>query len=229
MAKLHTLAFDADDTLWHNERFFKFTQAHFEALLAPYAKPDHLHARLLAAEKRNIKHYGFGIKGFVLSMIETALEVTDNAVPGAVIAELLTAGQDMLAHPIELLEGVEETLPRLAGEYRLIVVTKGDMLDQERKIAQSGLGEFFDDAHIVSDKTESTYRSLFGDKADGTMMIGNSMKSDVLPALAAGSWATFIPQPLAWDLEHADPPEDASRFRQISSMIALPDLLSQLT
>ena len=171
---LLTLCFDADDTLWHNERFFQMTQAHFATLLADYAESDHLAEQLLAAEKRNLGRYGFGIKGFVLSMIETALDVTDNTVPGHVIAQIIAAGQDMLAHPIELLPGVEDTIAQLAPNYRLLLITKGDLLDQERKIAQSGLGEVFDGVEIVSDKTPAAYSEIFTrhqTPPDATLMV----------------------------------------------------------
>jgi len=140
---LTMLCFDADDTLWHNERFFRMTQEQFSELLADFAAKDHLAERLLAAERRNLGHYGFGIKGFVLSMIETALDVTENRVPGHVVRDIIAVGQEMLAHPIELLPGVEETILKLAPEFRMLLITKGDLLDQERKIAQSGLGDLF--------------------------------------------------------------------------------------
>ncbi|MEM9579569.1 MAG: HAD family hydrolase [Pseudomonadota bacterium] len=225
---IETIAFDADDTLWHNERYFKLTQTHFEAQLAPYYQGDDLHARLTQAERRNLGHYGFGVKGFVLSMIETALEVTDNAVPGDVIAGLLEAGQQMLAYPIELLPGVQDTVTKLAEDKHLIIITKGDLLDQERKIAQSGLGDLFSQAHVVSDKTTHVYQRILSGCPGGasrTMMVGNSMKSDILPALDAGAWATFIPQDLAWDFEHADPPASGLRYKQITSMHDLPEVI----
>ena len=152
-ASLTTFGFDADDTLWQNERFFRLTQERFTGLLADYAEADHLHDRLLAAERRNLGHYGFGIKGFVLSMIETAIEVTGAQVPASVIAELIAAGQDMLAHPIELLPAARETVEALAGRYKVVLITKGDLLDQERKLAQSGLGDLFAGVEIVSHKT----------------------------------------------------------------------------
>ena len=151
--RLTTIAFDADDTLWQNEQFFRMTQERFAELLSDYTEPDHLSERLLEAERRNLGHYGFGIKGFILSMIETAIEVTDERVPAAVIGELIAAGQDMLAHPIELLPNAQSTIKALAGDYRILLITKGDLLDQERKLAQSGLGDVFDWVEIVSDKT----------------------------------------------------------------------------
>ena len=226
---LTTIAFDADDTLWHNERFFKLTQERFAALLAPHTDADALMPRLLEAERRNIRHYGFGIKGFMLSMIETALEVTDNAVPGAVIAELIAAGQDMLQHPVDLLPHAAEALRAAQAIGPVLLITKGDLLDQERKIAQSGLGDVFDAVRIVSAKTPETYTRIF-DAYDGAargMMIGNSMASDVRPMLEAGGWAVHVPHDLLWDLEHAERPEGHPRFHEIPDLGALPDLLSR--
>lgn len=228
---LLTLCFDADDTLWHNERFFQMTQAHFATLLADYVESDHLAEQLLAAEKRNLGRYGFGIKGFVLSMIETALDVTDHKVPGQVIAQIIAAGQDMLAHPIELLPGVEETIAELAPEYRLILITKGDLLDQERKIAQSGLGEVFDGVEIVSDKSMAAYTEIFTrheTPANATLMAGNSMKSDVLPAIEAGAWGVWIPHGVTWEIEAADPPQDQSRFFEAREFTDLLKIISDI-
>ena len=142
-AHLTTIGFDADDTLWQNESFYRLTQDRFSGLLADYADRTALEARLLEAERRNLGQYGYGIKGFVLSMIETAIEVTDRKVPATVIAELLAAGQDMLRHPIELLPHAAEVVAELASRHRLVLITNGDLLDQERKLAQSGLGDLF--------------------------------------------------------------------------------------
>lgn len=231
MPQLQTLAFDADDTLWHTERYFQLTQRRFESLLAPYFQGPHLHEHLIAAERRNINHYGFGVKGFVLSMIETALDVTDNSVPGHVITEILAAGRDMLDHPVEPLRDVTSVLQTLRDHYHLIIVTKGDLLDQQRKIAQSGLQELFDSTHVVSHKTPAEYASIFEQcpgGAEGTMMIGNSMKSDILPPLDIGSRACFIPYELEWDLEHAAAPLGNHRFHEIDGIGKLPALLSHL-
>lgn len=229
--KLLTIGFDADDTLWHNERFFKLTQERFADLLKDHAERDHLEERLVAAERRNIGHYGFGVKGFVLSMIETALEVTDNRVPGEVIGELMAAGRDMLHHPLELLPHAREAVEAVADSHTVLLITKGDLLHQERKLAQSGLGELFDGVEIVSDKQPETYARIFGAHPGGTeaaMMVGNSMKSDVVPALHAGAWGVHVPHDLAWALEHADLPEDAPRFREVPDLGALPALVESI-
>ncbi|MEP2533713.1 HAD family hydrolase [Shimia sp.] len=232
MAKnLTTIGFDADDTLWYNERFFRITQERFAELLTDFAPADHLMDRLLEAERRNLGHYGFGIKGFVLSMIETAIEVTEERVPAAVIAELMAAGREMLRHPIELLPHARDTVLSLGADYHLVLITKGDLLDQERKLAQSGLGELFDWVEIVSDKTPEMYHRVFarhGDGAARALMVGDSMRSDVVPAITAGGWGVFIPQGPAWELEKASPPADTSRFFELPTLQPLPDLVHRL-
>lgn len=228
---LTTIGFDADDTLWQNEAFFRLTQDRFTALLADYAEAAHLHDRLLAAERRNLGHYGFGVKGFVLSMIETAIEVTDGRVPAPVIAELMAAGREMLAHPIELLPHAREAVAAMARDHRVLLITKGDLLDQERKLAQSGLGDIFHAVEIVSDKTPDVYSRVFarhGDGADRAMMVGNSLKSDVLPMIVAGGWGVHVPHGLTWALEHADAPQGHDRFHALHDLGALADLVEMV-
>lgn len=229
--KFDTIAFDADDTLWENEAFYRMTQDRFAELLADYTERAHLDARLLAAERRNLGHYGFGIKGFVLSMIETAIEVTEERVPAKVIKELIDAGQEMLRHPILLLGGVEETIEALAGDHEILLVTKGDLLDQERKLAQSGLGEMFNGVEIVSDKNPGVYRDIFArHKVDPAraMMVGNSMKSDVLPPIEAGAWGIYVPHNITWEIEHAEAPEGHPKYRALDNLGALPELIENL-
>jgi putative hydrolase of the HAD superfamily len=228
---LTTIGFDADDTLWQNEQFFKMTQERFATLLSDFADPEHLAERLLESERRNLGHYGFGIKGFTLSMIETAIQVTNDRVPASIIRSLIDAGRDMLSHPIELLPGARDCIDDLAGGYRIILITKGDLLDQERKLAQSGLGEIFDAVEIVSDKTTAVYGDIFdrhGTGANQAMMVGNSMKSDVVPALNAGGWGVFVPHDLTWALEHHEPPEMHARYHQITDLHALVGLVDQI-
>lgn len=230
-AKVTTIGFDADDTLWHNERFFRITQTRFAALLADHADADHLAERLLAAERRNLGHYGFGIKGFVLSMIETAIEVTDGKVPASVIAELMEAGREMLACPIELLPHARAAVEAAAGTHRLVLITKGDLLDQERKLAQSGLGDLFDGVEIVTEKTPAIYAAIFerhGDGAGRALMVGNSMRSDVVPVIEAGGWGVYVPHGLVWDIEHAAPPHGAPRYRSLTNLSGLAALVSEL-
>lgn len=227
---LTTIGFDADDTLWQNEQFFRLTEKRFAALLADHGEAEHISARLLEAEKRNLAVYGFGIKGFTLSMIETAIEVTEGHVPASTIAEILAAGRDMLGHPVEPLPHARETVERLAGAYHLVLITKGDLFDQERKLAASGLGDLFDAVEIVSDKSAATYARIFGrhGSPQDSMMVGNSLKSDVVPAIEAGSWGVHVPHELTWVLEHVEPPVAAPRFRSIADLGELPALIESI-
>lgn len=222
---LTTICFDADDTLWHNDRFFRLTEDRFAELLSDHADADDLAGHLLDAERRNLQRYGFGIKGFTLSMIETALQVTENRVPGEVIAELIAAGQELLAHPIELLPGAEETVRTMAEDFTLLLITKGDLMDQERKLAQSGLGDLFDGVEIVSDKTEEVYAGIFRGRGicpEHALMAGNSLKSDVNPVISAGGWGVYVPAGPEWALEAAPPPTGHARYREIPDMGHLP-------
>lgn len=228
---LTTIGLDADDTLWHNERFFSLTQDHFAALLSEHSDKDHLMARLLAAERRNLPHYGYGVKGFTLSMIETAIEVTENRVPAEVIAEILAAGREMLSHPIELLPEVNAALEAIRHDFTLVLITKGDLLDQERKLAQSGLRDMFDAIEIVSHKTPDAYDRIFATHGTGAaqgLMAGNSMASDVLPMINAGGFGVYIPFEITWDMEAAAPPQDHARFAEITDIGQLPALIEKL-
>jgi putative hydrolase of the HAD superfamily len=228
---LSTIGFDADDTLWHNEQFYRLTEERFAGLLAAHAPFDHISRRLLEAERRNLRLYGYGIKGFTLSMIETAIEVTEGRVPGSVIQEILAVGRDLLSHPVETLPHARETLEQLAGAYRLVLITKGDLFDQERKLAQSGLAELFDAVEIVSEKNAATYERIFtryGDGPQRSMMVGNSLKSDIVPAIEAGSWGVYVPHELTWALEHSEPPIEAPRFKRLGHLGELVDLLARL-
>ncbi len=230
MKAIETIGFDADDTLWHHERHYKLTETRFRDLLADYAPHEHLAERLIAAEKRNIGHYGYGVKGFTLSMIETAIEVTNGNAPASVITEILEAGRELLAHPIETMPGVRETLEALKGRYRLVVITKGELLDQERKLAASGVDHFFDAVEIVSEKDARVYSRIFlrhGAGPERAMMIGNSMKSDILPALEAGSWAVHVPSEHQWALDHADEPQEHERLRRAKVIVDVLDILER--
>jgi putative hydrolase of the HAD superfamily len=229
--RLTTIGFDADDTLWQNEQFYRLTEEHFATLLADYADPRHLSKRLIETERRNLKLYGFGIKGFTLSMVETAIEVTKGKAPASLIDGILSAGREMLTHPVETLPQVRETLETLVSRYRLVLITKGDLFDQERKLAASGLGELFSAVEIVSDKNRDTYDRVFRQHGDGpeqAMMVGNSLKSDVVPALRAGSWGVYVPHALTWALEHDDEPADEPRFRRLESLGTIGNLLSEI-
>ncbi len=224
-----TIAFDADDTLWENETFFHLTQDDFVALLAGHADAATVRARLHETEIRNLDLYGYGIKGFTLSMIQTALELTDGDLPGPTVGRLLALGQQMLRHPVRLLPGVDHALTALR-EHRLWLITKGDVLDQERKIAASGLAPLFDRIEIVQDKTPEAYARILR-RADvapaDLLMVGNAMRSDVLPVLALGGIGVHVPHELGWAHEQADDP-DSPRFHRLASLTELPTLVRRL-
>ena len=210
---------DADDTLWHNETFFRGTQERFAALLAPFAEPDAIGRRLFAVEARNLAVYGYGVKGFTLSMLETALEIGGPDMPAAVLADILAAGREMMRHPVEPLPGVRPALEALAASHPLVLVTKGDLFHQEAKLAASGLGDLFSGVEIVSAKTAETYARVFarhGTPPERAVMAGNSVRSDVLPVLEAGAFAALVPYPLVWEHEAAGAPHDHPRFRELA-------------
>ncbi|HSV04276.1 MAG TPA: HAD family hydrolase [Phenylobacterium sp.] len=232
MQRITTVGFDADDTLWHNESIFRLTQDRFRALMAEHAAPEALDARLAEVERRNLALYGYGVKGFTLSMIETAMELTGDRAPGRLVAELLAAGREMLSHPVETLPGAAEAFAALAGDYRLVLITKGDLLHQEQKLAASGLGEHFAAVEIVSEKNASTYERVFaryGTGAAQAAMVGNSLRSDVIPALEAGCYAAHVPYELTWAHELAEPPRGHPRFAELASLADLPAWLRALS
>ncbi len=226
------ICLDADDTLWHNMRHFDAAERAFGALLAPLAEPGIARERLDAVGARNLALYGFGAKSFTLSMIETALELSgDNLLP-AMVAAILRVGRDLLAHPVELLNGVEDTLDRLTERARLVLVTKGDLFHQEAKLAASGLGERFSAIEIVSDKTPETFRRLFArhDVApDHGLVAGDSIRSDVIPALEAGAWAAYVPHEIVWSYERADAPDHHPRYRRLDRIADLVGWVDTLT
>lgn len=189
------IAFDADDTLWHNEHLYSLTQEGYRELLAPFLDRPWTGDELYATELRNLQHFGYGIKGFTLSMVETAIELTAGQVPAAVIQQIIDLGKGMLAAPVELLDGVAELLPALSADVPLMLLTKGDLFDQEAKIARSGLASHFRHIEIVSEKTRATYASLLdkvGVRPERFLMVGNSLRSDILPVLALGGHAVYF-------------------------------------
>ena len=230
--RITTLGLDADDTLWHNESIFRMTQARFRDLMADHAEPDFLDSRLAEVERRNLALYGYGVKGFTLSLIETAMDITGGQPPGRIIAEILAAGREMLAHPVETLPGVDQVIADLSENYRLVLITKGDLLHQEQKLAASGLGDLFAAVEIVSEKDASTYERVFarhGTGAAEAAMCGNSMRSDILPALEAGAWAAHVPYPLTWAHEMADAPVGHGRFVELGSISEFPAWVKSLS
>jgi putative hydrolase of the HAD superfamily len=221
------VGFDADDTLWHSEHEFVISQDLFTELLRPYAPPDiDLEGVLATTERRNLALFGFGVKGFTLSMIETAIEVTEGAVPVTVLAQLLERGKAMIQHPVELLDGVLDVLDALAGRYELLLITKGDLIHQESKVAASGLAERFNGIEVVADKDEATYQRILdrhGIAPGEFVMVGNSVRSDVLPVIAIGGRAVHVPYVVTWIHEHVEHDET---IPVLSSLRGLPKWLA---
>ena len=230
---IELIGLDGDDTLWRNEDYFIVTQERFGELLGPYLPPDiHVQRALETTERRNLEVFGYGAKGFTLSLIETAIELTDGRVPATVIQELVGFGRWILTHPVELLEGVADVVTELSGSgRRLVIVTKGDLMHQEHKVAGSGLADLFDAIEIVSEKDETTYRRLLGRAhvaPDRFVMVGNSVRSDVLPVLAIGAQAVHIPYHTTWAHEHADHDGTVPTLASIRELPAWLDTLSPL-
>ena len=234
MARFDVIGFDADDTLWHNERLFATAQESFQALLAQYHSPDWIAARLYEAEVRNLPHFGYGVKAFALSMVETAVELTEGRISGRDIQAVVDIAKEMLAAEVELLDHAAETVSRLAGTYRLLLITKGDLRDQERKVRKSGLEPHFAEVEIISEKDTSIYRRLLarhGIAPEEFVMVGNSLKSDILPVLDLGGSGVYVPYRTTWEAERADPPSEAAaggRFFTIPNLHALPPLLEKI-
>ncbi|MGC9393933.1 MAG: HAD family hydrolase [Anaerolineae bacterium] len=226
------IAFDADDTLWHNESLYSATQARLVQLLTPYLDGVDVDARLYETEMRNIPYFGYGIKSFTLSMIETAIVLTDGRVTNADIQQIITFAKEMIDTPTQLFEGVKEVVVRLSFTHTLMLITKGDLLDQQRKLDRSGLADYFAHIEIVAEKTEETYRTILSHyKVDAArfLMVGNSLKSDVLPVVAIGGQAVHIPHTLTWAHEHVDPLiAQQSRYFELAHIAELPGLVESL-
>ncbi len=218
---IKVIAFDADDTLWVNEPYYRQTEEAFCNLLGEYASLHELERELLKMEIQNLSLYGYGIKGFVLSMVETALRMTNNTIKADTIEQILDLGKQMLNQPIELLDGVEEVLETLKGRYRLVVATKGDLLDQERKLKKSNLTGYFHHVEIMSEKDDANYRKLIKHldiQPDELLMIGNSLKSDIVPVLNVGGHAIHVPYHITWAHEQIEDAIDNDRFKSVENI-----------
>jgi len=231
MDPVRCIGFDADDTLWHNENIFERVHERYCELLVRHHDAATVRRALHATEMRNLDLYGYGIKGFMLSSIETAIELTGGKLSVNEVRELLALGRGMLEHPVELLDGASEALEILAPAYRLFLITKGDLIDQERKLAKSGIAGRFQAIDIVSEKNIRTYERILRrheiEPAD-FLMVGNSVKSDVLPILALGGSAVHLPYLFTWGHEHADiPPAAEGRFFQASTLRELPGIVER--
>jgi putative hydrolase of the HAD superfamily len=229
---IRTIAFDADDTLWRHQDLFEGTQARFTELVRDYHDEDWIAARLHDAEMRNLRLYGYGVKGFMLSMVETAIELTEGRIGGAEIQRILDLGKEMLDHPIQVMPGTGEVLERLAGGFELMVVTKGDLFDQETKLARSGLGRHFKAVEVVSEKDAAAYAGILRRHGIGPahfLMVGNSLKSDVLPVLAVGGRAVHVPYEMQWSHDRVEGVSAESHgYAELVSLTELPGWLAGL-
>lgn len=221
---------DGDDTLWHNESIFATTHERFRVLVERYAPDADIDERLLTTERRNLELFGYGVKGFALSLIETAITVTDGRIAAHDVARIVDWAKEMLRHPVDLLDGVADTVAHLATHYRLALITKGDFFHQESKVARSGLAEHFDIVEIVTEKDPAGYRRVLaraGVDPASFVMVGNSLRSDVLPVLDIGAYAVHIPYQLTWEYEQvADHEHDGRSYAELSDIRELPDLLA---
>ena len=223
-----TIAFDADDTLWHNEPYFDEAQERFCQLFKDFASSQEILGSILNHQVKNLPLYGFGIKAFTLSMIETALQLTNHNISGKGIEQIMTIGKDLLQKPVELLPNVESVLSELKGKYKLIVATKGDLKDQHRKLHDSGIGAYFHHIEVMSDKTELDYEKMLGRldiKATDFLMIGNSLKSDILPVLNIGGHAIHIPYHTTWEYEKIDFEIEHDNFKSFTNITEILPLL----
>ena len=233
---IEVVAFDGDDTLWHSESHFVDAHARFVALVAPYVDgdPSVIDEQVVATERANLAIYGYGAKAFTLSLIESAIDLTGGRVTSSEISAILDLGKRLLDQPVELLDGVDEVVAHLAADgYRLIVVTKGDLFHQESKVAGSGLADRFARVEIVSEKDVATYRRVMGEAGvapENFLMVGNSVRSDILPVVELGGHAAHLPYVYTWELEHV-PDADAERlgFHELTSILQVPELLKRLS
>ncbi len=228
LEEIKVVGFDADDTLWINETYFRDAEERFAELLEPYETKNKIDQELFRMEMKNLELYGYGIKGFMLSMIEAALELSNNEISQKTLSEIIDLGKNMIAHPVEILDGVVEVLDGLEGKYRLIVLTKGDLLDQERKLDRSNLSEYFHHVEVLSDKKEKNYQDLLDHleiDVKNFLMIGNSLKSDVLPLVNIGAKAVHVPFHTTWKHEEVEEPKEKEGYITVSK---LTDILKYL-
>ena len=228
------VGFDADDTLWQSQSYFDAAQEAYEQILSRYldVADDRVHAHLLETERRNVRFFGYGAKGMILSMLEAAVALTEERISGADVRHILELGMDVLQHPVELLPGAREAVEQVARHYEIVLITKGDLHHQERKVAESGLNTLFHHIEIVSEKDPPTYARLFaefGCAAEEFAMVGNSLRSDIAPVVELGGWGIYMPYHSTWSLE-TDPhfAVDNPRVIQVSTASSIPTALDQL-
>jgi putative hydrolase of the HAD superfamily len=228
MKNVDILAFDADDTLWHTENYFQDVQSKFASILDQYAPEQEVHNHFHEMELKNIHLFGYGVKGFTLSMVETAIEISNKNVSAEHIHDIVMLGKSIFDAPLDLMDGVEETLRKLGQEYRLWLITKGDVLDQRNKIEKSGLEHLFERTEVVQEKDPETYSKLFTEhdvNVEKVAMIGNSIRSDILPVLEINGAAVHIPYHVTAHFEKVSEQVDHPRYFEIARITELPDLV----
>jgi putative hydrolase of the HAD superfamily len=228
---IDVIGIDGDDTLWHSEGHFHVTEQRFVEILEPWVDAGTVSSALVATERRNLALFGYGVKGFTLSMIETALTLTGHQVDAARIERILTLGKELLAHPVELLDGVAETLEVLRRDRRLVLITKGDLFHQESKVAASGISELFEGIEIVAEKDVATYERIMhrmGTTAAGFCMVGNSVRSDIAPVLELGGAGVHVPYHVTWALEHAEIADGHPRLARVAQIREAPAAIDAL-
>jgi len=226
------VGFDADDTLWHSESHFAVTEERFQALVQPWSEPGETAEKLLNRERENLEVFGYGVKGFTLSMIETALEVSDNTIPPDAIAQIILWGKEMMVHSVDLLPGARDVVSQISNQFRTVLITKGDLFHQESKVAESGLASFFDRVEILSEKSPDQYRRVLGRcggvRPEQFLMVGNSLRSDVLPVAEIGGFGVHIPYEFLWGHEKVDDPVPSDRWQRLEALSDLPSMLDAL-
>lgn len=226
------VGFDADDTLWRSQDFFDEAQQRFEQVIAQYVDLDDAGKRLYEVESRNIAFFGYGVKGMALSMVEAAVEITDERIAATDIKRIVALAKELLRHPVELLDGVGEAVAAVAARHPVVLITKGDLFHQEAKVRESGLADLFRRIEIVSEKDPATYARLFeefGIEAARFLMVGNSLRSDIAPVLQLGGWGVHVPYHTTWAHEaDAQLPDAQARMRSIASLAELPQALQAL-
>ena len=227
------IGFDADDTLWHSETHFALTEDRFRALVSPWAEKELVSERLLSRERENLELFGYGVKGFILSMIETAVDISDGAIPADAIRQIVGWGKEMMAHPVELIDGVTDVLDAVGRDHRMILITKGDLFHQESKIAESGLADRFERVEILSEKSPAQYREVLtrcgGVPADRFVMVGNSVRSDVAPVVEIGGTGIHVPYRITWGHEQVTDDALDDRYPTLATIRDLPGILADLT
>jgi putative hydrolase of the HAD superfamily len=222
------IAFDADDTLWVNEPHYQYCEEMFTEIIRPFAPGFDVRKELIKTDIQNVDVYGYGVKGFLLSMIETALRISGNDLRPEVINEIITLGKSLYSIPLELLDGVEEVLKDLKSSYKLVLATKGDLLDQQRKLRLSGLSCYFESIEVMSEKKEEDYLNILrkeNTSSEHFLMVGNSIKSDIIPVLNIGSWAVHVPFHVTWEHEKTEKPANSERLAEIKCLSELRDIL----